>query len=150
MTNCPSHRELFRRAPDERFQTLQALSAHCRERKERSQDRWIPPAHFAPWPRWMNSSSRRATRAGSDELTGVFPQLCSLSKVSKDTGTGSQPTTQPRFLGDDSEDRQSRFKLITEEGRLRSLTVRATPAPQCRGVSMLQESRSTSGLRPLV
>ncbi len=33
-------RELFRRTPDERFQSFDALLAHCHERRERSTEHW--------------------------------------------------------------------------------------------------------------
>ena len=38
-----AHQELFRREPDERFESLPALLTHCRHDRERSTDRWQPP-----------------------------------------------------------------------------------------------------------
>ena len=43
-----ANRELFRRAEDERFDTLDALHAHCAGQKERSADRWLPPRDVVP------------------------------------------------------------------------------------------------------
>lgn len=42
--------ELFRRSPDECFESLAALDEHCRLRKQASLDRWHPPADLAAVP----------------------------------------------------------------------------------------------------
>ena len=56
-------RELFRRAPDERFPTLDALLAHCRHEADESRDRWHPPAALVPEP---TPDGRLRLRAGAD------------------------------------------------------------------------------------
>ena len=43
-----AHDQLFRRAPDETFPTLQALWERCQAEKERSTDRWRPPQSLRP------------------------------------------------------------------------------------------------------
>ena len=40
--------ELFRRSPDERFETLQSLWQQCYERREASKDYWQPPELLRP------------------------------------------------------------------------------------------------------
>jgi hypothetical protein len=39
-----AHDELYRRAPDETFPTMQALWDHCYRQRERSTDRWHAPS----------------------------------------------------------------------------------------------------------
>ena len=43
-------RELFRRAPDERFASLDELWRHCQDDKDRSTDRWHSPAEIRAAP----------------------------------------------------------------------------------------------------
>ena len=43
-----AHRELFRRAPDERFASLATLLAHCQQQRDDSADRWELPQSLRP------------------------------------------------------------------------------------------------------
>ena len=48
MTNLlRANQELFRRTPDECFESLDELAAFCQRQKEKSHDRWEAPANFA-------------------------------------------------------------------------------------------------------
>ena len=89
--------ELFRRAPDERFPTLDALLAHCRRETDESADRWVSPAHLVPE---AAPEGRLALRAGPDGLFTLndwsFGQLCGLAKVGKDTVNRLSPDTAAR------------------------------------------------------
>ena len=42
--------ELFRRGPDERFDSLQSLYDHCYATRTNSIDRWQPPQSIQPAP----------------------------------------------------------------------------------------------------
>jgi hypothetical protein len=42
--------ELFRRSPDERFASLEALLSHCEQQKQESVDHWIAPSSLIPEP----------------------------------------------------------------------------------------------------
>ena len=42
-----ANQELFRRTPDECFESLDALSAHCRSQRDQSQDHWEAPANLS-------------------------------------------------------------------------------------------------------
>lgn len=51
MTNLTqAHKELFRRSPDERFESLEALAQHCQQQREKSTDRWHRPKELIPNP----------------------------------------------------------------------------------------------------
>src|SRR5580698_8933225 len=54
--------ELFRRAPDERFPTLDALLTHCQREKDESADRWLSPVALVPEP---TAEGRLGLRANS-------------------------------------------------------------------------------------
>ena len=78
-------KELFRRAPDERYASLESLEQFCREQKERSVDRWQPPQSIVPTVR----DGLIVTDIGSDGAFALndwsFSQLCRLAGVSRDT-----------------------------------------------------------------
>lgn len=40
--------ELFRRSPDECFESLVSLYEHCQQRRDRSTDHWHPPQDLRP------------------------------------------------------------------------------------------------------
>lgn len=80
-----AHQELFRRTPDECFSTLDALTAHCRQTRENSQDRWHTPGSV----RIESNSGKVVTALGDDGAFTLndwsFSQLCRFAGVSKDT-----------------------------------------------------------------
>ena len=78
--------ELFRRVPDERFDTFDALARHCQDQKDNSRDRWHPPAALQPNPAAPGRLALAAGGDGSFTMTDwSFGQLCALAKVSKET-----------------------------------------------------------------
>jgi hypothetical protein len=58
----PAHQELFRRAEDERFDSVGAPTDHCRTRLESSEERWHPPVVLLPGI----DSQRVGLQIGSD------------------------------------------------------------------------------------
>lgn len=85
MTNLTdASTQLFQRGEDERFESLDALWTHCREQRQQSQDRWVPPDQF----RARGGAGRLHV-----ELDGTpfelndwsFSQTCRLAGVTKDT-----------------------------------------------------------------
>ena len=48
------HTELFRRGPDECFDSLAGLTKFCQEQKAKSVDRWLPPRTLKPRP-WRST-----------------------------------------------------------------------------------------------
>jgi hypothetical protein len=87
-----AHEQLFRRAPDERFNTLSELWEHCHQEKQDSQTRWYAPADLKTEP----DNGRLAILANDEpfEMTDwSFSQLCKLANVSKDTVNLLSPQT---------------------------------------------------------
>ncbi len=141
MTNLTkAHRELFRRTPDERFPTLQALATHCRERKEKSEDRWLPPRALSAVAE-MDELILSTGDGGPVRMTDwSFTQLCSLAKVSKDTVNRLSAETAARVFGETIPRTAKPVQLFTEEGKLRSLHGPGyTRLHNAEVVSMLQE-----------
>ena len=80
MTNLTkAHRELFRRSPDECFESLDTLMHHCREQKEQCCDRWQPPQEVMP----TADDGPLMLDLGNDEAFQLndwsFGQLCGLA-----------------------------------------------------------------------
>jgi hypothetical protein len=78
-------RELFRRAPDERFASLDDLWRHCQDSRDRSTDRWHSPTEIRTVP----TSSRLDLLLGGEEnpivsTTGAF-RRCASSQASART-----------------------------------------------------------------
>ncbi len=86
MVNLTSaHQELFRRADDEMFGSLDDLSAHCRQERETAREIWVPPQSLTP----QGGDEHLRLHLGNDGAFGMnhwsFSQLCSLCGVSRDT-----------------------------------------------------------------
>ena len=80
-------RELFRRTPDERFQSFDALLAHCHERRERSTEHWQVSQNLRI-EQTANGLQMRLEEAENVSLSlsdWSFSQLCKLCGVHKDT-----------------------------------------------------------------
>jgi hypothetical protein len=95
-----AHNELFRRSPDECFDTFDALWAACRESKERCTDRWHPPSEVQVLPA---GEELRLRLAGADTLglnDWSFAQLCSLAGVAKETVNKLSASTSSRVFAE--------------------------------------------------
>ena len=77
--------ELFKRQPDECFESLTALWEHCRRQKEACVDRWVPPRSIQTNP---VDAGRLTLAAGDDGAFAMndwsFGQLCRLAGVAKE------------------------------------------------------------------
>src|SRR5271154_6198909 len=86
------HTELFRRGPDECFDSLAGLTTFCQEQKAKSVDHWLPPRSLRPRPLGLDRlvvDFAGADIAGEDGAHQMndwsFTQLCQLAKVNRDT-----------------------------------------------------------------
>ncbi len=101
MTNLTqASRELFSRPADERFESLSDLASHCSELRERSRRLKEPIAMFCP----EVHDGRIALRIDGHPPMSLnqwsFSQLCSISKVSKDTVNRLHPETAAQVLSE--------------------------------------------------
>lgn len=116
-----AHHELYRRAEDERFESLATLFEHCRREKRESQDRWHPPQVFDP--RVDGDAVRLAL--GSDGAFALnhwsFSQLCGLSGVSKDTLNKLSPETASQALRETRPIGSKPLQVLTTGDRVRSI-----------------------------
>lgn len=91
--------ELFRRPPDECFDSLQALWDRCHADREAASDRYVDPARVAP----VVQDNRLVLNVDETEYglnDWSFGQLCRLARVSKDTVNRLQPYTAATVLSE--------------------------------------------------
>lgn len=117
-----AHEELFRRAPDENFPSLEALLAHCREDKERSTDRWRPRKAMKPF---VYEGGLNLDLSDDDEPFALndwsFTQLCGLSKVSKDTLNRLSAETAERVFSETLPRGNKPAQVFTRDDLIRSI-----------------------------
>lgn len=80
-----ANHELFRRAPDERFTSLDELWEHCRDEQQFSTERWQLPQQLNPRADGDTVILTTADDAPCRLNDWSFTQLCRMSSVSKDT-----------------------------------------------------------------
>jgi hypothetical protein len=114
--------ELFRRAPDERFETLADLWKHCQAEKERSVDRWIPPNNFGTRPVDTNRLLLTLGNDGAFEMNDwSFGQLCKFAGVTKETVNRLTSDTACKVFLDTLPGGTKPLQIFTEGERVRSI-----------------------------
>ena len=95
-------RELFRRTPDERFHSFDALLAHCHERRERSDEYWqlSQDLRIEQQPEGLRLRLGDAEEAPLSLSDWSFSQLCKLCGVQKDTVNKLTSETASRVFRD--------------------------------------------------
>jgi hypothetical protein len=114
-----ANRELFRRTPDETFDSLDALWQRCRAQKESSTDLWHPPQELVP-------TSDMTLCVGGDGAELMlndwsFSQLCRLAGVSKDTINRLSSKTASRALQETLPAADKPLQLLTTGSQIRSI-----------------------------
>ena len=121
MNLMKANAELFRRTPDETFESLQALFEHCDQQRNRSTDRWFAPREISAT---VSDNVLRAT-LGTDGAFLMndwsFSQLCRLASVNKETVNRLSPKTAGLVLSETLPKGSKPFQFFTEERRVRSL-----------------------------
>lgn len=122
------HTELFRRGPDECFNSLADLTRFCQGQKAKSVDRWLPPRSLRPRPLALDRLVVDFAGAGNDGSDGAFQmndwsftQLCQLAKVSRDTVNRVLADTAWRVLNDTLPEGNKPLQLYTEGEMIRSI-----------------------------
>ncbi|MBK8270677.1 MAG: DUF932 domain-containing protein [Planctomycetes bacterium] len=113
--------ELFRRGPDERFDSLQALYDHCHATRTNSIDRWHPPQSIEPAPH----GNRFRVTIGDDGDFSLsdwsFGQLCRLAGVSKETVNRVSAGTAAQIFRETMPSGDKPLQLLTQDDAIRSI-----------------------------
>lgn len=114
--------ELFRRTPDECFDSLQSLADHCRRQREQSQDRWKAPSELTTN---VLGDTRLSLSIGTDGAYLMndwsFGQLCRLAGVAKETVNRLQPETARQVLSETLPRSNRPLQFFTQGDELRSI-----------------------------
>ena len=114
-----AHQELFRRAPDECFDSFDALYQRCRSDQELSKDIWVPPRELA-----LTHDLTLGIGDNPDfELNEwSFTQLCRMAGVSKDTiNRLSLKTASKAFEETLPTSSEKPLQILTKENGIRSV-----------------------------
>ena len=107
--------ELFRRSPDERFETLDQLYLHCQKERNASADRWHPPQALRP----RMDDSRLTLTVNGCETLGLnhwsFGQLCTLCGINRETINRLSPETASRAFEETLPTSTKPLQLLTLE-----------------------------------
>ena len=144
-----ANKELFTRKPDEAFESMAALTQHCRDHKEKSTDKWVPPALLKAVP-IMDELILDVPGDVCRMSDWSFSQLCGLAKVSKDTVNRLSSDTAAKVLAETIPKTNKPVQFFVEDGRVRSLHgVSYTRLFNVEVLSMLAEFATDFGPPPV-
>ena len=114
--------ELFRRTPDECFESLDTLAAECRRQRDQSLDRWRAPADFVTT---IGHGSDLSLSIGTDGAFLMndwsFGQLCRLAGVAKETVNRLSSETACRVFTETLPRSSKPLQLFTRGDLIRSM-----------------------------
>ena len=115
-----ANEELFRRKPDEHFASFNDLWQHCYSQREKSEDNWNSPSELIIQPT-TNSLELVVDDTPQQLNDWSFGQICSLSRVSKETVNRLTPDTASRVFQETFPRGSKPMQTLTQGGRLRSI-----------------------------
>lgn len=116
-----ANRELYRRGPDESFQTLQELHDHCRQERRYSVDLWQLPQTLLPVVHdgELSVTLEKGDAVGLNDWS--FSQMCRLSGISKETINRFHPETATLAFRDTLPQADKPVQLLTTGKTVRSV-----------------------------
>lgn len=113
-----AHQELFRRKPDECYESFDTLYAKCRRDREESEDLWVRPDEIDITERM----SLQLEELSEFELNDwSFSQLCRMARVSKETINRLSGATASQALGETLPQSDKPLQFLTLEDQVRSV-----------------------------
>lgn len=134
-----ANRELYRRTPDETFESLDALWQHCQQQKAASQDLWERPESLLPVV--VDNRLELGIREGNAFRLNSwsFSQLCQLAGVSKDTVNRLTPNTAAQVF-DETMPRSGKPLQLHAQGSL-ARSVHAASYTRLHNIELLSVVR---------
>ncbi len=113
-----AHQELFRRAPDECFDSFEALYERCRSDQEQAQDIWVPPQDLV-----ITHDLTLGMRDNPDfQLNDwSFTQLCRMAGVSKETINRLSRKTASKAFQETLPNSEKPLQILTRNSQVRSV-----------------------------
>lgn len=113
-----AHHELFKRGPDECFQSLPSLHEYCTHQREQSEDIWQRPQDLTLTHDLTICGSDGAELAFND---WSFTQACRMAGISKDTINRLSTKTASKALQETLPGTDKPLQLLATENRIRSV-----------------------------
>lgn len=116
-----AHQELFRREPDEIFESFESLHRHCAEQREASVEHWHLPQRLASA---LESGGLRFNLDNGDQFRlndWSFGQLCKLCGVSRDTINRLRPETAGQAIRETLPTADKPLQVLANGESMRSL-----------------------------
>jgi len=113
-----ANQELFRRTPDECFDSFDAIHEKCRIDREASEDRWVRPQEIV-----LTHDLTFCLGDSPDfQLNDwSFSQLCRMAGVSKDTINRLSPKTASKAFEETLPTSEKPLQLLTNQEQIRSV-----------------------------
>ncbi len=113
-----AHQELFRRKPDECFDSFDDLYEKCRSDREQSKDLWVPSQELT-----LTHDLTLCIGENPDFRLNdwSFSQLCRMAGVSKDTINRLSPKTASKAFEETLPSSDKPMQLLTEGDQIRSV-----------------------------
>lgn len=116
-----ANRELFRRGPDECFESFADLRRHCFDRKEESAEHWFKPQTLMPLAK-PDSMAIRFESGEEHQLNDwSFSQLCRLCGVARDTLNRLSPETATKAIAETLPTADRPIQFHSNETTMRSV-----------------------------
>lgn len=116
-----AHNELFRRTPDECFESLDVLYRHCREIRSDSTDRWQLPQTLLPHVADGEVSLALEDAPECRLNDWSFSQLCRMAGVNKETLNRLSPQTASLALRETMPGGEKPLQLLRTNNTIRSM-----------------------------
>ena len=117
-TLTKAHQELFRRSPDECFESFDDLYRHCVRQREQSRDLWEHPQE-------LSIESNLSVRDSAGETLRLndwsFSQVCRMAGVSKDTINRLSQPTASKALEETLPRSDKPMQLLVTDSQIRSV-----------------------------
>ena len=114
-----AHEELFKRSPDECFESFEALYSHCRSHRENSRDLWVPPKNVL-----LTHDMTVCMNGDGSELSlndWSFSQLCTMARVQKGTVNRLTAKTASKVLEETLPSSGKPLQLLSTDDCIRSV-----------------------------
>ena len=117
-TLTKAHHELFRRQPDECFESFDALQRHCSQQREISTDLWERPQDLT-----LTSDLTVGTGEGNELRLNdwSFSQVCRMAGISKDTINRLSSKTASRAISETLPNSEKPLQILSTGKETRSV-----------------------------
>lgn len=115
------HNELFRRSPDEAFDSLDALWQHCQRQRVESTEIWERPESLLPVVREGRLELGVRDETSYRLNSWSFSQLCQTAGISRDTVNRLTPETAARVFEETMPRQGKPLQVLAQNGLARSL-----------------------------